>query len=64
VLHPKDSKCAITALNQALRPSTICIDLGPKSTLQEMSFPQTFSIPQKHFELSTLFNSKSLDAFR
>jgi hypothetical protein len=54
----------IAALNQASRLSTIGIDLGSKSTLQDMSFPQSFSIHQKQFELSTLLNSKSLDVCR
>jgi len=39
-------KVAIPAFNQAFGPSTIGIDLGNKSTLQEMLFPQPFSIPQ------------------
>jgi hypothetical protein len=36
VSQSKDSKCAITALNQASRPSTIGIDLGYKSSTQSL----------------------------
>ncbi len=54
MIHPNDSKCAITALSQPFRPSTIGIDLGSEST------PWTFVINLRKTILSG--NSEDLSA--